>query len=56
MYRDCERYNAFAMKGWWVVRFSWEHVMFEPEYVREVLTRMVGLLTGQPAQAQPASA
>lgn len=48
LYKDCERYNAFAMKGWWVVRFSWEHVMFEPDYVREVLTRMVGLLSPQP--------
>ena len=48
LYEDCERYNAFAMKGWWVVRFSWEHVMFEPDYVREVLTRMVRLLSGKP--------
>jgi very-short-patch-repair endonuclease len=36
--RDCERYNAFALAGWLVVRFSWEHVMFQPGYVREVLT------------------
>jgi len=54
LYEDCERYNAFAMKGWWVVRFSWEHVMFEPDYVREVLARMVALLSGKPPVVPPA--
>jgi hypothetical protein len=48
LYDDCERYNAFAMKGWWVIRFAWEHVMFEPEYVCEVLTRMVRQLAELP--------
>ena len=40
--KDCERYNALTLRGWLVLRFSWEHVMFEPEYVagclRAVLT------------------
>lgn len=45
---DCERYNAFVTRGWLVVRFAWEHVMFEPNYVREVLEGMVVLLTRQP--------
>ncbi len=27
--------------GWTVVRFSWEHVMFEPDYVRRVLVALV---------------
>jgi very-short-patch-repair endonuclease len=31
--RDCERYNALALRGWLVLRFSWEHVMHEPDYV-----------------------
>ena len=44
--RDCERYNSFGLLGWWVIRFAWEHVMLEPEYVREVLTNMVRVLTG----------
>lgn len=35
--RDCERYNALARLGWTVIRFSWEHVMFAPEYVAETL-------------------
>jgi hypothetical protein len=37
--RDCERYNALVLRGWTVLRFSWEHVMFEPEYVRACLSR-----------------
>jgi very-short-patch-repair endonuclease len=35
--RDCERYNALALRGWLVLRFSWEHVMHEPAYVRSCL-------------------
>jgi very-short-patch-repair endonuclease len=39
---DCARYNAFVVAGWTVVRFSWEHVMLEPGYVREVLGALAG--------------
>ena len=35
--RDCERYNALALRGWLVLRFSWEHVMHEPAYVADCL-------------------
>lgn len=34
---DCERYNALVADGWRVLRFAWEHVMFQPAYVRGVL-------------------
>jgi very-short-patch-repair endonuclease len=36
--RDCVRYNALAVRGWLVLRFTWEHVMFEPAYIRRTLT------------------
>lgn len=39
--RDCERYNALAIRGWTVIRFSWEHVMLEPGYVAECLAAVV---------------
>ena len=39
---DCERYNAFALAGYTVVRFSWEHVMHHPDYVRAVLGEWAG--------------
>lgn len=48
--RDCERYNAFVLDGWLVIRFSYEHVMFEPDYVREVLRAAVDLLGGRPSR------
>jgi very-short-patch-repair endonuclease len=43
---DCERYNAFVVDGWLVIRFAWEHVMFEPAYVAAVLRSVVELLGG----------
>ena len=35
--RDCRRYNALVVAGWFVLRFSWEDVMHDQDYVREVL-------------------
>ena len=39
--RDCERYTGLVIRGWTVVRFAWEHVMFEPDYVRDCLLMLV---------------
>ncbi|MET3962332.1 hypothetical protein ABIE44_002266 [Marmoricola sp. OAE513] len=39
--RDCERYNAFALLGMVLVRFSWSQVMFRPAYVLRVLADAV---------------
>jgi very-short-patch-repair endonuclease len=41
--RDCRRYNALVVRGWLVLRFSWEQVMFEPELVADTLRAMVAL-------------
>jgi very-short-patch-repair endonuclease len=41
--RDCVRYNAFTLDGWIIVRFSWYQVMFDPEYVLQVLQDAVDL-------------
>lgn len=41
LHRDCERYNALVLRGWTVVRFSWEHVMLEPDYVRDALVAVL---------------
>jgi len=35
--RDCRRYNAMVLAGWRVIRFAWEDVMHDQEYVRTVL-------------------
>lgn len=39
--RDCERYNLLARHERTVLRFTWEHVMYAPEYVAEVLSDVV---------------
>jgi very-short-patch-repair endonuclease len=39
--RDCERYTGLVVRGWRVVRFAWEHVMFEQDYVRDCLRALV---------------
>ncbi|YAL84169.1 DUF559 domain-containing protein [Dermacoccaceae bacterium W4C1] len=36
--RDCRRYNELMMTGWTVLRFAWEHVMFEPDWVARAIT------------------
>lgn len=38
---DARRYNWFEVDGWLVLRFAWEHVMFEAAYVRSVLVAAV---------------
>lgn len=48
--RDCRRYTLLALNGWRVVRFSWEDVMFNAGYVRQVLTS-IGARVDRPAQA-----
>ncbi len=43
--RDCARYNLLVLRGWRVLRFTWEQVMHEQAYVTWVLaelTRPVG--------------
>jgi very-short-patch-repair endonuclease len=51
--RDVRRYTCFVRLGYAVVRFTWEEVMFDQDYVRAVLTDMVRL--GPPWRA-PAAA
>lgn len=38
---DARRYNRMVVRGWLVLRFAWEDVMFDPEYVLEVLRMAV---------------
>jgi very-short-patch-repair endonuclease len=39
--RDCERYDELVLRGWLVLRFAWEHVMFRPDWVGESLVAAV---------------
>jgi very-short-patch-repair endonuclease len=40
---DARRYDLLVVSGWIVLRFSYEHVMLQPEFVRRVLARGVML-------------
>lgn len=39
--RDVRRYTGLVVRAWTVVRFTWEEVMFEPDYVRGCLVSLV---------------
>lgn len=39
--RDCHRYTEMVIARWVVLRFAWEHVMFNPDWVREVIAWVV---------------
>jgi very-short-patch-repair endonuclease len=40
---DCRRYNGLLLRDWMVLRFTWEQVMFEPEFVAATLRAAVDL-------------
>ncbi|WP_107765817.1 DUF559 domain-containing protein [Nocardioides terrigena] len=42
--KDVRRYTLLTADGWTVLRFTWEDVMFRPEWVRRVIARTVGLV------------
>ncbi|MGZ0150210.1 DUF559 domain-containing protein [Kribbella sp. WER1] len=35
--RDCRRHVGLTIRGWRLLRFSWEDVMFDPEWVLEAI-------------------
>lgn len=39
--RDCRRYDELVRAGWAVLRFAWEDVMFDRDWVREVIRDVV---------------
>ncbi len=41
--RDCQRYNLLTLLGWYVIRFSWVLVMYQPAYVHQTLIDAVAL-------------
>ena len=41
--KDARRYNLLVVDGWLVLRFAWEDVMFDRDYVRRVLVAAVAL-------------
>ena len=41
--RDCRRYTELTTRGWLVLRFAWEQVMFEPEWVAAMIRAALDL-------------
>lgn len=41
--KDIRRYTLLTASGWLVLRFTWEDVMFRPDWVRAVLARTVAV-------------
>lgn len=41
---DARRYNNLVARGWTVLRFAWEDVMFDPGYVRRMLLAVAVLV------------
>ncbi|KAA1417057.1 DUF559 domain-containing protein [Nocardioides humilatus] len=45
--RDARRYDLLTVDGWIVLRFAWEDVMFDQDFVRAVLVAAVELANGR---------
>lgn len=43
--RDARRYDMLVANGWTVLRFAWEDVMHDPDWVRSVLAAAVAVRT-----------
>lgn len=41
--KDIRRYSLLTASGWLVLRFTWDDVMFRPDWVRAVLARTVAV-------------
>jgi len=53
--RDCARYNLLVIRGWRVLRFSWQQVMRDQAYVRWVLAELLAPSSEAPVLAEPAA-
>ena len=53
--RDCRRYTGLGARDWIVIRFTWDEVMFEPDYVIEALRQVVAVRRGTATNVQPTS-
>lgn len=50
MDRDCRRYDELVRTGWLVLRFSWEQVMSDQEWVADTVEETVALRSRGPGR------
>jgi very-short-patch-repair endonuclease len=43
--KDCRRHVALSVRGWTLLRFSWEDIMYDPEWVVTGVRMAIGLPT-----------
>ncbi len=55
LHRDTVRYDELVRAGWIVLRFSWESVMFEQEWIKGILTDVVRRRTKGCPHCHPAA-
>jgi very-short-patch-repair endonuclease len=51
--RDCRRYTEMTVLGWSILRFTWEDVMYRPEWVRWAITAWISGQHGRPLPPMP---
>lgn len=51
--RDCRRYDELVAWGWTVLRFTWEQIMLEPDFVRWCLTSWLASRRGEQVTPAP---
>ena len=44
--RDCRRYDELVVRGWLVLRFAWEQVVADPQWVAEMVIAAVQATSG----------
>jgi very-short-patch-repair endonuclease len=49
---DCRRYDELVVRGWLVLRFAWEHVMFDPDWVLATVRATIALRDRRPLRGQ----
>jgi very-short-patch-repair endonuclease len=45
--RDCRRYTELTIYGWRVLRYTWQDVMYRPEWVRWTIETLMAELDGR---------
>ena len=51
--RDARRYTELTVRGWSILRFSWEDVMLRPDWVRWAILGWLEQRAGRPVAAPP---
>lgn len=54
LHADCSRGDELVRRGWTLLRFSWEHIMFDEHWVAEVIRDTLAIAAGRNRSSGPA--